>query len=63
MANTGKTLEPLFAFQSRWVVHDAAQSDLARQYLSASGLDTMQLRADQTSPDIERLVAQHLAEA
>jgi len=56
-------LEILFAKQSQWTQHHAANVEEAWRLLGAIGLNMEQMAFDMTSPEIARVIAQDLADA
>lgn len=60
-----ETLETLLTSQPRWVVNDTAHAELVWLQVQVQGLgmDLEQLRRDMEAPEIERLIAQYLADA
>lgn len=58
-----ESLELLLVFQSSWVVQGNARTDVAMQYLGASGLNIAQLRRDMASPEITARILQDRADA
>lgn len=58
-----ETLETLLTSQSRWVVNDTAHAELVWLQVQGLGMDLEQLRRDMEAPEIERLIAQDMADA
>lgn len=58
-----ETLEALLAAQSGWVQNHAARVELAWNHLDGLGLDMDRLKNDMNSPELDRLIAQDLADA
>lgn len=56
-------LELLFAKQSQWTQHHAANVDEAWRLLGGIGLNMEQMAFDMTSPEIANVIAQDLADA
>ena len=56
-------LEALFRGQDDWASNHTAKVDLTWKYLSGIGLNMEQLAFDMTAPDVQRNVAQDLADA
>jgi protein-disulfide isomerase len=56
-------LETLLANQSGWTQHHAANVEAAWQLLGGIGLNMEQMAFDITAPEIEKLIAQDLADA
>lgn len=56
-------LEVLFAKQSQWTQHHAANVDEAWRLLGGIGLNMEQMAFDMTSPEIAKVIAQDLADA
>ena len=57
------TLEALFAAQAEWTQHHTAQVSLVWKHLEGLGLDFEKMRADMTSPEIARVIAQDMDDA
>lgn len=59
-----ESLDLLLVFQSKWVVQQAVQADLAWKFLDASRMvDMERLRIDMESPEIAQIIAQDLTDA
>lgn len=58
-----ETLEAVFASQSRWAPNHKAQVELLWPQLGNLGLDIERLQRDMNAPEIERVIAQDLADA
>ena len=56
-------LEALLAAQAEWTQHHTAQVSLVWRHLEGLGLDFEKMRADMTSPEIARVIAQDLDDA
>lgn len=56
-------LEALLAAQGDWVLQHRAQPELAWKHLEGLGLNMEQMAFDATAPEIERVIAQDLADA
>ena len=58
-----ETLEAVFAAQSSWAPQHRPQPDLVWNYIGRVGLDIRKLRDDMNTPQMDRIVAQDLADA
>ena len=58
-----ETLEAVFASQSRWAPNHKAQVELLWPQLGNLGLDIERIQRDMNAPEIERVIAQDLADA
>lgn len=59
-----ESLDLLLVFQSKWIVQQAVQTDLAWKYLDASRLvDMERMRIDMDSPEVAQVIAQDLTDA
>ncbi len=58
-----ETLEAVFAAQSSWAPQHRPQPDLVWNYIGRVGLDIRRLRDDMNTPQMDRIVAQDLADA
>jgi protein-disulfide isomerase len=58
-----ETLEAVFASQPRWAPSHRAQLELLWPQLGNLGLDFERIQRDMNSPEIERVIAQDLADA
>ena len=56
-------LEALLAAQAEWTQHHTAQVSLVWQHLEGLGLNFEKMRADMTSPEIARVIAQDMDDA
>ncbi len=56
-------LEALLAAQAEWTQHHTAQVSLVWRHLEGLGLDFEKMRADMTSPEIARVIAQDMDDA
>lgn len=58
-----EALEALFASQSQWAAHHAAQVDLVWQPLANAGINVEQVRNDMQASEIAHLIAQDVEDA
>ncbi|MEK7437622.1 MAG: thioredoxin domain-containing protein [Pseudomonadota bacterium] len=58
-----ETLEALFAAQDGWVRQHRAQAELVWNFIGGVGLDIIKLRQDMSLPEMDKIVAQGLADA
>lgn len=58
-----ETLETLLTSQPRWAINDTAHAELVWLQVQGLGMDLEQLRRDMEAPEIERLIAQDMADA
>ena len=58
-----ETLEAVLASQTRWAPNHKAQVELLWPHLANLGLDIERIKGDMNAPEIERLIAQDLADA
>ncbi len=57
-----ETLDAIFAAQSLWAPQHRPQPEMVWNYIGGVGLDIRKLRHDMDSPEIEKMIAQDLAD-